>query len=92
MVFAKSKAGHDKDEVYYVYAEEDEDVILVNGRNRTIEYPKKKRKKHVQPIARVSEEVRRILDEPAVLNDDVVRRAIRKYQEEMVCQKQMSSK
>ncbi len=92
MVFAKSKAGHDKNEIYYVYAEEEEDVILVNGRNRTVEYPKKKRKKHVQPINRISDEVRRIIDEPAVLDDTAIRRAIRKYQEEMICQKQMSSK
>ena len=84
MIFAQSKAGHDKDEIYYVYAEEDADVILVNGKNRTIEYPKKKRKKHVQPINRVSNEVRSILGEPEVLDDAAIRRALRKYQEERI--------
>ncbi|MBQ7678202.1 MAG: hypothetical protein IJT32_08205 [Lachnospiraceae bacterium] len=84
MIFAKSKAGHDKDEIYYVYAEDGADVILVNGDRRTMEYPKKKRKKHIQPINRISAEVQRILEEPDVLTDEAIRKALKKYQEERI--------
>jgi hypothetical protein len=84
MIFAKSKAGHDKDEIYFVYAEEGTDVILVNGRNRTIERPKKKRKKHIQPINRIPDEVQEILDAPEVLDDTAIRRALKRYQEEKI--------
>ena len=84
MIFAKSKAGHDKDEIYYVLAEDGEDVILVNGTNRTMEDPKKKRKKHIQLINRISPAVKGILDEPEALTDEAVRKALKKYQEEKV--------
>ena len=84
MIFARSKAGHDKNEIYYVYAEEEDDVILVNGTNRTVDYPKKKRKKHIWPIKRVSKEVQSILDEPDVIDDAAIRKAIAKYMEEKI--------
>lgn len=82
MYFAKSKAGHDKNEIYYVYAEENDFCILVNGRNRTVEFPKKKRRKHLQPIEHVSDEIKKVLDEAEVLNDTVIRKALSLYQEE----------
>lgn len=47
---AKSIAGHDKGEIYMIVREEGEWVYLVNGKNRRIECPKCKRKKHIQPI------------------------------------------
>lgn len=84
MILARSKAGHDKDEFYYVYAEDASDVILVNGTNRTMEHPKKKRKKHIQPINRISAEVQSILDGPENLTDAAIREALKKYQEERI--------
>ena len=79
MIFAQSKAGHDKDEIYYVYAEEDADVILVNGKNRTIEYPKKKRKKHVQPInSAVDQELLKAL-QGGTARDEQIKYAIRQH-------------
>ena len=45
-----SKAGHDKDTRYIIIKEDDEYVYLADGRIKTIEKPKKKRKKHIQPI------------------------------------------
>ena len=51
-MFAFSRAGHDKGRMYFVISEEDEYVYLVDGDLRPVEKPKKKRKKHIQPIKR----------------------------------------
>ena len=49
-MFAVSKAGHDKGQMYIIVKEEGDFVYLADGRLKTIEAPKKKRKKHLQPI------------------------------------------
>ena len=49
-LLAMSKAGHDKDHVYLVVEEKEEYVLLVDGKNRLLENPKKKNKKHIQLI------------------------------------------
>ena len=48
--FAKSLAGHDKDEIYIIFAEDDEYVYLIDGRIKTIANPKKKNRKHIQSV------------------------------------------
>ena len=47
---ATSKAGHDKDRLYMIVGEEEECVYLCDGRLRSVEHPKKKKKKHIQII------------------------------------------
>lgn len=42
--FAKSKAGHDKDEIFVIINIEDEYVYLVDGKNRNIEKPKRRKR------------------------------------------------
>lgn len=49
-MFAISKAGHDKGRMYLILKEEGEYVYLADGRLRTADNPKKKKKKHVQPV------------------------------------------
>lgn len=49
-MFAISKAGHDKGRMYLVVKEEGDYLYLADGKIRTIENPKKKKKKHVQPV------------------------------------------
>ena len=49
-MLAKSLAGHDKDKIYVISGLEDAYVYLVDGKIRTLEKPKKKKKKHVQLI------------------------------------------
>ena len=49
-MFAVSKAGHDKGQMYIIIKEEGDFVYLADGRLKTIEFPKKKRKKHLQPV------------------------------------------
>lgn len=47
-MLAKSKAGHDAGHVYVILEVDDAYVYLVDGSVRTINRPKKKKKKHVQ--------------------------------------------
>ena len=49
-MFAVSKAGHDKGQMYVIVKEEGDFVYLADGRLKTLEAPKKKRKKHLQPV------------------------------------------
>lgn len=78
-----SKQGRDKDKVYIVYEIVDEDYILVvNGKDRTISNPKKKNKKHLQKINQKIKGFDKMKSENEV-NDLIVKRYIKeKTQEE----------
>ena len=75
--FAKSKAGHDKNQLYFILKEEEEFVYLVNGTTRPLEKPKKKRKKHVQVIHRIPAELCNILE--AGITNESVKRSMKLY-------------
>lgn len=49
-MLAKSIAGHDKDKIYVVINIEETQVYLADGKIRTLDRMKKKKKKHVQLI------------------------------------------
>lgn len=49
-MFAVSKAGHDKGQMYLIIREEGDFVYLVDGKTRKLDCPKKKRKKHLQLV------------------------------------------
>lgn len=49
-MFAISMAGHDKGKMYVIIKDEGEYFYLSDGVNRPVEKPKKKKKKHVQPV------------------------------------------
>ncbi len=49
-MLARSKAGHDKGHVYVILKTDETYVYLVDGNIRTMDKPKKKKKKHVQII------------------------------------------
>ena len=71
--FATSKAGHDKTQLYVVVAEDGDFVSLCDGRLKTIEKPKKKRKKHVQMINRTvnGELLQRLYENGRVLDEEI---------------------
>lgn len=66
-MLAISKAGHDKDQIFYIIEENKEYVYLADGKNRRLEKPKKKKKKHIQIIKEqpkvltTNEEIKRIV-------------------------------
>ncbi len=51
-MLARSKAGHDAGKIYVIIDVDDTYVYLADGRIRTLDCPKKKKKKHVQIIYR----------------------------------------
>ena len=71
--FVTSKAGHDKGTLYVVAGQEGDFVYLCDGRLKTLEAPKKKRRKHIQPIGRTVEEAlrQRLLDGETVRNEEI---------------------
>lgn len=49
-MLAKSLAGHDKDNIYYIEGFDSQYIYLVDGRLRKSGNPKKKKGKHIQII------------------------------------------
>ena len=47
-----STAGRDQGELFYVLETDDQFVTLVNERNRPVEKPKRKKRKHVEKVLR----------------------------------------
>ena len=47
-----STAGHDQGQLFYVIAMDDEFLYLANGKDRTLDKPKRKKRKHVQKVLR----------------------------------------
>lgn len=47
-----SVQGRDQGEVFYVIGREGEYLLLANGKNRTLEAPKRKKQKHVEKVLR----------------------------------------
>lgn len=80
-MLAISKAGHDKDSWYVVLNIEETNVFLVNGKNRTIEKPKRKKRKHLQPVNEVPEILREKLQTKEPWTNEEIKRAIK------LCQK-----
>lgn len=80
-MFARSMAGHDKNRLYIIIREESEYVYLSEGNLRTVEKPKKKKKKHIQIIKTESGLASGFLNGDKVQNEEV-KRAIRQYRDE----------
>lgn len=78
-----SRAGHDKDMLYVIVAEEGDFVYLSDGRLKLPDNPKKKRRKHVQPINRTVEEtlLERLTAGEAV-EPEAIKYAIKQYNKE----------
>lgn len=70
-MFAKSKAGHDKEKVYVIKDADRAYVYLVDGRLRPLDHPKKKKWKHIQII--------REQCDPGKMDDIEIRRMLKKW-------------
>mgnify|MGYP001339228756 CR=1 FL=1 len=89
--FARSIAGHDKGRLYIIIEETDTLLTLVDGRQRTLEKPKQKNRKHVQVMKRCcNEELITKLRNHQTISNEKVKRAIKLYELEVSeCQKSM---
>ena len=47
-----STAGHDKGEIFYVVSRDDQFLYLANGKDRSLDKPKRKKLRHVQKVLR----------------------------------------
>ena len=69
-----STAGRDQGELFYVLETDDQFVTLVNGRNRPVEKPKRKKRKHVEKVLRSETRVAaKLLSGDKVLNGELRR-------------------
>jgi len=78
-MFATSKAGHDKGKLYIIIEETDEYVFLSDGRLRTVEKPKKKKKKHIQIIKKTDEAIVLSIENERQISNEEIKRAIKEY-------------
>ena len=64
---AFSRAGHDKGKLYLIVRQEGERVWLADGRTRSVQDPKEKNRKHIQPAGQEfsEEEVASFFENPA---------------------------
>ena len=81
--FAKSKAGHDKEEIFIIINKEEEYVYLVDGKSRILDKPKKKKIKHIQVINQIDEELQRKLETNLILRDEDIKRAKKSYKQKI---------
>ena len=58
----RSLAGRDKGKLFFVIGVDDKNLILANGKDRTLEKPKTKKRKHAEmllrPETRVADKIR----------------------------------
>lgn len=83
-MYAYSKAGHDKGELYLIIKEDKESVTLCDGLLKTIEHPKKKNKKHIQPVKRCDEALKSRLLAGDVIRNEEIKRSIKSIKSEEV--------
>ena len=76
--FAKSKAGHDKDQIYVIVKEDAEYVYLMDGKTKTVDKPKKKKKRHIQVILKEDENVSKKLKQDEMLINEEIKVAIKR--------------
>ena len=74
----RSKAGHDKGKVFVIVGEEPDGMLLADGKNRTLQNPKRKNPLHVQPITHPEAELKEKL--AAIREDRDVREVLRLYE------------
>ena len=69
-----STAGHDQGEIFYVISTDDQFLYLANGKDRTLDKPKRKKRKHVQKVLRSETRVAaKLLAGDKVLNSELRR-------------------
>lgn len=76
-MLAISKAGHDKDSWYVVLNVEENKVFLVNGENRSVDRPKEKKLKHLQPVNEVPEILQEKLQNGKQWTNEEIKRALK---------------
>ncbi|MCQ2539957.1 MAG: KOW domain-containing RNA-binding protein [Acetatifactor sp.] len=73
-----SKAGHDKGTLYVIVSEDEKYICVTDGRLKAPDAPKRKNRKHIQPINRyVNDEIRTLLEAGKPVRPEAIRFAIK---------------
>ncbi len=72
-MFAVSKAGHDKGQMYVIIGEENDMVYLADGKLRKLDNPKKKKLKHLQLVKSNldADLVEKIINKQTIYNEEI---------------------
>ncbi len=81
-MLARSLAGHDKGRLFVILKTGGEYLWLCDGKCRTVEKPKKKKRMHVQIICREEKSISEALAEGKMPRDEAVRRFLAQVQRE----------
>lgn len=81
-MMAKSLAGHDRGKLYLITGVDETFVCLSDGKIRTVEHPKRKKKKHVQLDRRIPEWIQSLLEEGRPIQDSDIIHVIKEYDKE----------
>jgi len=76
-LIVRTISGHDKNMVYIVIGKENDKVLLVNGKNRPIDNPKKKNVKHIIKVG-LSNELLDLMNNNKLDNSMIIR-LLKKY-------------
>jgi len=76
-MIVKSLAGHDKTKLYVILDVKAEYVYLTDGKLKTVDNPKKKRIKHVQPTLYVDKFIQETNSDQ--ISDSDIRKVIKQY-------------
>ena len=69
-----STAGRDQGRLYYVISTDEMFLMLVNGKDRTLDKPKRKKRRHVQKVLRSETRVAaKLISGDKVLNSELRR-------------------
>lgn len=80
---AKSRAGHDRGQVYVIVGKEKDGLYVADGRLKTVEHPKKKNPKHLQIIKLQAEEFLPEKRQAAFRNEEI-KYALRQYHQKFL--------
>jgi len=81
--FGVSRAGHDCNEIYVIINNDSEYVYLADGKSKTVDKPKKKKKKHVQIIIHIDQAIKTKLSQNKLLINEDIKRAIKLYKNDL---------
>lgn len=79
LLLAKSKAGHDKGQIFVVTGSGDGYYSICDGKHRLCSKPKQKKEKHLQLIKHIPKEVTAIAESLEKMEDSDIRKIIRAY-------------
>lgn len=80
-MFARSLAGHDAGRLYVVVRVEGQYVYLADGKLKTVDKPKKKKRKHIQANYVISPVLSEAQEDNRLFTDEEIRKAIKSKEE-----------